>query len=243
VLGVVATVLVGKFSMLGPVKDVDEAVFDAVVPWLQGLPGVTGFGEVVTDMGAIPLNRAIAVLVALGALVWRRSLWLALIALAIFFGSMYGHSLVINAVDGSSPTEHVLGNAGPYYSGGVVRVIALVGFALTVYFGMRRPRLVYGTAVAFGAVEGLTRLIVGRHWPFDVLASIPIGLALVWLFRAAGEPWLSSADAGDVAPVADPGVADPGSVIELDRSTHRVVPATRSDVAAGSSRTARKTGS
>ncbi len=183
VLGFVVTVGVGKLSLLGSVKTVDEAAFLSVVESLQSVPGLTGFSEVLTDLGAIPINVGMALGLALMAGLQRPSSRLGVLVVAALFSALVFQNLTNRVVDGFAPTEFVIGDAGPYFSGGVVRVILLTGMAATLALPRERGRWVWRLAIAMGMLEATTRLVLGRHWPFDLLAAFPVGLAFLWGFR------------------------------------------------------------
>lgn len=44
-----------------------------------------------------------------------------------------------------------------------------------------------GVAVLAGVFEGLTRLALGRHWPLDVAAAVPVGLGVAFVVWQAVE--------------------------------------------------------
>ena len=183
VAGVVGVLGFGKFSLLGPVKTVDEAVLDAAVPWLQSVPGLTSFSEVGTDLGAIPINFFMLLVLAAAAVLRYRHIVPAALVLMVGFGAHALQNVTNRIVEGTVPTRDVIGAAGPYFSGGVMRVILLAGLALTFLLPERQQRLVWSGAALFGLFEAVTRLTLGRHWPIDLVSSFPIGLGLLYLFR------------------------------------------------------------
>lgn len=181
--GIVGVLVFGKVTLLGPVKTVDEAVLDAVVPWLQSIPGLASFSEVGTDLGAIPINFFMLLFLAAGAVVRYRHLVPGFLVLGVGFGAHALQNVTNRVVEGTVPTRDVIGAAGPYFSGGVMRVILLAGLALTFVLPLRQQRLVWAGAALFGLFEAVTRLALGRHWPIDLVSSFPIGLGLLYLFR------------------------------------------------------------
>lgn len=183
--GFVGVLGFGKVTLLGPVKKVDEAALDAVVPWLQSIPGMVSFSEVGTDLGAIPINFFMLLFLSAAAVVRYRHLVPAVLVLLFGFGAHGLQKVTNKVVEGTVPTRDVIGSAGPYFSGGVMRVILLAGFALTFLLPARHQRLVWTGAALFGLFEAVTRLALGRHWPIDLLSSFPIGLGLMYLFRQA----------------------------------------------------------
>ncbi|MGI9608785.1 MAG: phosphatase PAP2 family protein [Acidimicrobiia bacterium] len=187
-LVVVTTVVVGRALGVGPVRDWHESTFAPIVEVLQRSDGLVDISSVVTDLGHINLNYIM--LAALGMVAWRRSdvggrAWvvgLAVTALAL----RPFQAIVSRLVDGSTPySPLVVGVAGPYFSGGVFRVTLIAALAAMVF--QRSVRFVVGVAVVAGVVEGLTRLALGRHWPLDVVAAIPVGLAVAFIVAQAVE--------------------------------------------------------
>ncbi len=180
---VLAVLLVGKLTLLDSVKDVDRAVFEALVPRLQSIPGLTSLSERVTEIGSIPVNYGMAI--ALGGLVFaarRDPLRGLLIPATVLVGHLL-QRLAIDVVDGFAPDEHVVGASGPYFSGGVQRVVLLTGIILVIARPDRSLRWIASWAVLLGLVEATTRFVLGRHWPSDLLASFPIGLTELVGFR------------------------------------------------------------
>lgn len=183
-----ATVVVGKLSLTGPVKSVDVRLFEAIVPWLQSVPGLTATSLAATQVGAIPISYAMITIGGLLVAFQRRRFGVAGLMAASLLGAHLLQRIVVRLVDGTLPEgPDVIGSAGPYFSGGIQRVIIVFGVIASVV----APRLgwstrtIYGIAIAAGALEGLTRLVLGRHWPFDLAAAFPIGIAILMIFRQA----------------------------------------------------------
>ncbi len=186
----VAVQLFGKFSLLSGVKVVDEAVFEFLVTGLQAIPGLTSVSERLTDIGAVSVNYGMAMALAFFVGLQRRSVLLpSLIAVTFLCGHALQY-LTNRIVAGTVPTEHVIGAAGSYFSGGVMRVVLLAGMAATLALPRHRDALVWKLAIVLGLVEAITRLALGRHWPIDLFASFPIGLGIVWIFRQLALPLL-----------------------------------------------------
>ncbi len=120
----------------------------------------------------------------------RRRFGVAGLMVASILGAHLFQRIVIKLVDGTIPEgPDVIGSAGPYFSGGVQRVIIVFGVLATLLaprFSWT-SRTIYSIAIGTGIFEGFTRLVLGRHWPFDLLAAFPIGLAILVIFRHALE--------------------------------------------------------
>ncbi len=184
------TIAAGKFSLLGSVKDIDISVFNALVPALQSVPGLSKFCSWATVLGSIPITYAMITIAGLLVAFQRRRFGVAGLMVASILGAHLFQRIVIRLVDGTIPEgPDVIGSAGPYFSGGIQRVIIVFGVLATIAaprFGWT-SRTIYSIAIGAGAFEGLTRLVLGRHWPFDLLAAFPIGIAILMIFRQAVE--------------------------------------------------------
>lgn len=85
---------------------------------------------------------------------------------------------------------------------------AAAAFALMIVYWAGRARIpslwrrvIRGMAVAVMLLVGLARIVLGAHWPGDVLMGFALGIAC-----AAGAAWL---DAGGTSPSAYPALPEP----------------------------------
>lgn len=163
-LGFAVAVGVGLFSLIDVVKDIDTAILEAVVPRLQDVPGLSALSKRLTDIGAIPINYLMALVLAVVAGLRHRHLVPAALVFGCLFGGHVFQNLTNRVVKGSVPAIEVIGAAGPYFSGGVMRVIILTGMAATIALPHEHDRWVWRLAVLLGMVEAFTRLALGRHW-------------------------------------------------------------------------------
>ncbi len=184
------TLVLGEASLFTEVKLVDKALFDSIVPAIQSIPGVIEVSTHLTKMGSIPVNYGMALGIGFYSGLQRRSYYLPPAVVGSLFVGHVFQLLVHRIVQGYAPTEFALGGtAGPFFSGGVMRVTLMVGIAATLALPPSKDRVVWTLAVGFGVVEGFTRLALGRHWPLDIVAGFPVGLGLLWLFRQAVDHW------------------------------------------------------
>ena len=134
-----------------------------------------------------PLVLAVLALVA-GALFWRRGLRLAL-ALAPTFA--LGASAVLAAVTKSivgrarPPVSlHLISETDASFPSGHATDSAAVGFAIALVlavFVLRRPLARLASLAGgglFATAIGTSRLMLGVHWPSDVLAGLALGLSV-----------------------------------------------------------------
>ncbi len=188
VIGVAIILALGALTHLSPVRSIDEAVHEPLVSTLQQGDRLVSISRWLTDMGARDLVFGLTGLLAIAVTLARRSLLHGVLVVATMASTHAVQWLVITVIDGSVPTEYVIGMAGPYYSGGVVRIMVLVGMASAAVAAARQRhpgRITVVVTLAFGLTEGLTRLVLGRHWPFDVIAAVAIGLFFVSLHARA----------------------------------------------------------
>ncbi len=172
-------VLFGQFTMTSFGADLNEGLFAPLAGGLSSIPGMVSVSSRLTDIGKLTVNYGMAIGVAGFVLLLRRDWRPPAFLIAVMVGANAFQSIVTRIVDGSTPTgEHVVGTAGPYLSGGVLRVIVLGGL-IAVMAGVSR-RDAYRIAAGLAAVEAITRMALGRHWPFDIAASIPLGFALLY---------------------------------------------------------------
>lgn len=142
--------------------------------------------KVLTDIGAVPVVAAVALIASL--LLWRRGLRLAVacapllaFGAAAVFVTVTKHLVnrarppvslhLVHETDASFPSGHSTDSAA------VLITIALV---CGVYL-LRRPIARAGIVVAAGLCTGaigLSRLVLGVHWPTDVMAGWALGLAI-----------------------------------------------------------------
>lgn len=178
---VAGSLVVGWLTLLGPVEDFNVDSFDEIVTSLTSVPGLVELSETLTDAGKLEWNYVMLAAIAIVALARSREAafsWVVVCAVTTL-GVRSFQGIVSRLVDGTEPTgELVNGVGGPYFSGGVFRVVVVAGLALAV-LGARR-RLVYGGALLAGVAEGVTRMALGRHWILDAAAAVPIGLGVLW---------------------------------------------------------------
>ncbi len=189
---VLGTIGLGFFSLLDSVKEIDAAAYRGSLSVLQAIPGMVWISERVTSLGSIPANYGMAI--GGGFIVWlqRRNAVVALLIVATLIATHALQKVTGMIVDGVIPVDdRIIGAAGPYFSGGVARVVVLAGILATAALPPSREadRLVWRLVMVLGFVEALTRLVLGRHWPIDLIASFPIGITIVWIFRRIVE-WL-----------------------------------------------------
>lgn len=209
-VAILAGIFFGQLTMTSFGADINEGLFDPLAGGLSAIPGMVRVSGTLTDIGKLTVNYGMALGVALFVGLARREWKTPAFILAAMAGCHAFQSFVTRIVDGSTPTgEHVVGTAGPYLSGGVLRVIVLGGLFAVIAGRSRRDA--YRLAALLAVVEAVTRMGLGRHWPFDIFASIPLGFALLYaaselydvLIASPGEPTEDSTISNNLKQLAD----------------------------------------
>ncbi len=191
-LVVASTLVCARLVLLEPVRDFDEALFARVVPRLQQTRFLVAASEWLTDMGSKNAVYTLVLVMVVYLLAVRRAAGSAVLVAATLIAAQGLQWLTFASVTGTSPTEFVIGTAGPFYSGGVVRAMIATGMLIRTFTRARRPsntRFVWISALSVGVIEGWTRLVLGRHWPLDIVAALPIGAGILWCYLAM-ERWM-----------------------------------------------------
>jgi|GEM_PF-4246512 len=184
-------IVFGKFTLIDRIKNVDERILNSIVDLFQSNSIIISIAETATDLGKTQYNYYMAATIAAYILIKFKNILPAIIVfLSMYFLVMY-QKVTSNLVDGSIPTEDVIGIAGPFFSGGVARVVLLTGLICITVFKIK-PNNAYKIAILLGLFEGLTRLALARHWPLDIIGGLFAGLAILLLTSKLLEPWLSS---------------------------------------------------
>ena len=152
-----------------------------------------GLSKVVTDLGAVVVLAAVAVVACIW--LWRRGMCLSLAlapvvsftAAALCVGvlkSIVGRARppvslhLVSESDASFPSGHTTDSAAVFIT------IALVVALFVLRHPIARLATVLGASLLSGAI-GLSRLVLGVHWPSDVLAGWALGAGLAVAVTAA----------------------------------------------------------
>lgn len=179
------------FSLLtgGPTSRFDLAAMESLEKLAQARPALVDAASVLTRIGGAPATMVTVFAAALVMIVRRR--WLGAIALV-------GCALAERAaVDGMKlwiarprPLFDHPGAAASSFafpSGHSANALALyLMVAITVSpIAWRRPAILL--AMSLGLLSGLTRPVLGVHWPSDVVGGWAFALIAFWLYCWAGE--------------------------------------------------------
>ncbi|HET7816764.1 MAG TPA: phosphatase PAP2 family protein [Sphingomicrobium sp.] len=167
-------------------KQVLLALYAADEPWLAlAALGFTRLGDWSTVVG-VTLAGALWLL-------WRRRRWHAL---TLLVASFTGRALVIlqKAYFARLRPEEDLRLVEVHYQSfpsghSANSMIVLLALALLLFDDARHRRIAVASAVSVSLLVGISRPMLGVHWPSDVLAGWAFGLFWVILVFAMMEQW------------------------------------------------------
>lgn len=185
-LGGAALVLLATGYLLGsPLAEAPAPAFDAALARRFTAPPGTAQAWTALLLGRVGHLIAVTAVAAVIALVARRRSghWdVALLLTTVLGGATAITGALKLLVDRARPDGAVALTAA-YPSGHTVRAVAVFGLvAWVLRYWTRRPTvrvLVVPIALALVAVNGAARVVLGVHWPTDVLVGLFLGGA--WL--------------------------------------------------------------
>jgi undecaprenyl-diphosphatase len=184
----VLAVLVESDSFVVPL---DSRLVAAMHDFAVERPGLVDFFTFVTDLGA---GRPLWVVGAMAVLVvaWRRGcfrilVWTAGLLLASWVTPFLKGEFrrvrppYVNWPDFSFPSGHAFGSAATY---------GMLALAVLYAFRPHRWRwVVAGVLLVWIGLIGLSRPVLGYHYPSDVLAGLSLGLAWGFAWAALADWW------------------------------------------------------
>jgi membrane-associated phospholipid phosphatase len=156
-------------------------------------PGWGRFAQMITEFGSFPVVMALAVIGAL-LLVRRGQMWAAWLLLALPLSTGLIVELQKRWIGRLRPhdQEHLLVQVQSYAfpSGHTANATVLwLGLALLLVRGERARLIAIAAAVLLVVAIGLSRNMLGVHWPSDVVAGWALGLFwMLLLARVARVP-------------------------------------------------------
>ena len=181
--GLVLTVmllLVGQATSLRVVGEFDSRLLDAVV-------GVRAGWAVSVARGASALADyavvAIVAATAAGVGRWRSGTWRLAWLVAVSLGGSFVIAGVVKVLtERARPVGALVETTSASFpSGHTVRAMALYGLLawILVPYPSRRSRVLAALAASAGLLSAASRVVLGAHWPTDVIAGVVLGV--VWL--------------------------------------------------------------
>lgn len=177
---VAVTVVLGAIAASNPewLLRVDEPVSE----WFRGLIDDGSIATLVTHLGSPNLALALG---AIGMVVlWRRCRASAISLGLLIVSATFVDIALKLIVDRPRPTNPVVGTGlGSFPSGHVIHAVIIFGLVPILLWSLTNSRLylkagfvIFGVAVTSVAVS---RVLLGAHWPSDVVASFFIGASLL----------------------------------------------------------------
>jgi undecaprenyl-diphosphatase len=145
-------------------------------------PVIHDIAGAVTWLGSWVVLTPIAIVIAIAGPVLRRTSWpLAVLPLIALAGAIVLYDTGKALTDRPRPPASLI--VSPAFPSGHATASVAVWGAIALVLGSgrsRRVKIVLWTAAALIALAvGMSRLILGVHWPTDVIAGWALGLALV----------------------------------------------------------------
>ena len=163
---------------------VDGAVLSAV--YERGNPLVHEVALALTRLGDAPVLIGIAFVAAIAISLWRRSLWPGLTIIAVV---LLGRMLISAQKYGimrvrPSDHEHLDLVTNPSFPSGHAgnSMIVYLTIALVLSSGTRWVQPAAAAALVLSLLIGISRNVLGVHWPSDVLGGWSFGL--LWVLVA-----------------------------------------------------------
>lgn len=184
-LTVASLVLVGIGWLLGlPVETTPPAADVRAVEAVSARPGSTWFAVVSTigRIGHLAVIASVALLIALIAR-WRSGRWELGLVMVTVLGGATGVTGALKLLVERARPEDSLTVTAAFPSGHTVRGVAVLGLVAWIVRAWSQRRWVQALAIPVAvlliAVNGAARVVLGVHWPTDVLAGFLLGGA--WL--------------------------------------------------------------
>jgi undecaprenyl-diphosphatase len=190
-----AALVIGLLARLSSVSAIDWWLMERIAPFAT--PGRVRFLAAITNLGRFAVAGPIALGAALALFARRRRaeaciVLLAALASLVLQAALKGLFQRLRPVAFARVTVPV----GPSYPSGHTLTATAVFGTIALLLARRPPRFaavyVALAALVIGAV-GLSRMVLGLHWPTDVVGGFAAGLAIVqaalaWPGRRAPTP-------------------------------------------------------
>jgi len=173
-------------SFGGPANGVEQSIMDAAAGLRSSVPGLVKISAAVTILGGYPFTLGVAIsatLILLARKQWRP----ALLLLATVLLERLVVELLKDWIGRPRPLLAHLPNSLAFPSGhsanSMTTYLAVALFAVPAPY--RRTAAI--SAMILSVLVGITRIILGVHWPSDVIGGWTFGLMAVGLAYVAGE--------------------------------------------------------
>lgn len=186
---VAASVLVVIFILAGllggPDNGIDQAISASAAEIRAGMPQLAQISSVITRLGGLPFTLGSAAIVTI-YLLWRRQRAAALLLIAVVLGERLLVDELKDWIGRARPELEVLPSSLAYPSGHAAN--SMTAFLAIALIAVPPPytRRAAGLAIALSLLIGLTRVVLGVHWPSDVVGGWALGLMAAGLAVIVG---------------------------------------------------------
>ena len=196
-----------------PLVDLDRAVDDAVRGWALATPWAVSWSQVLDKVGGLSVSMLVTTVTVLVLLAFRRwRLALGVVGVATLAPLVTDWIKVV--VERARPVwEQPLGNEGTFsypsgHATGGLAVYAVCGIALATLLHDRRWAWALAVvSTLFGLSIGVSRVVLGVHWPSDVVGGWCVAISVAAVFLALLLPLDPPPAPVTATTPADPGAA------------------------------------
>lgn len=170
----------------GPANGIDQAISTGAAELRSGMPALARIAAGMTMFGGMPFTLGAAI-IATTYLLARRRWATALLLIAAVVGERLLVDGLKDWVGRPRPELEVLPSSLAYPSGHAANsMTAYLAIAL-IAFPAQFRRTAALLAIGISVLIGLTRIVLGVHWPSDVFGGWSLGLLAVGLAVIIGE--------------------------------------------------------
>lgn len=176
--------LAGFFG--GPENGIDQEISAWAADLRSAMPAVARMAAGITVLGGMPFTLGVGA-IATFFLLWRRRWSAGLLLVAVVLGERLLVDGLKDWVGRARPELENLPSSLAYPSGHSANsMTAFLAVALVALPSPLRRTGVF-MAIALSILIGLTRIVLGVHWPSDVIGGWALGLLAVGLAVVVGE--------------------------------------------------------
>lgn len=170
----------------GPANAIDVAISSSAADLRSTAPSLARVAAGITLLGGMPFTFGITLIASL-YLLFRRQWTAALLLIAIVIGERLLVDLLKDWIGRPRPEVAHLPASLAYPSGHAANSMTAYLAIAAIAFSPSVRRTAAWLAAALSVLIGLTRILIGVHWPSDVVGGWVLGLLAVGLAFIIGE--------------------------------------------------------